>query len=150
MNFASVIRKLIAEKLDINPTKVILSGEISYKHSWHEDGGHSWWSGASEDYYTIYGFTANGLEVLPIRMSRAYSDNGQCLPEGESEPLSEFITRTGIMPHIIVVDHTGKQYGESGENFREVTVFTTASYTEYIEKVNWEDEARWKKWLNNA
>lgn len=145
------MRNIVSSILDIDARKVELSGTIDPETSWGEDGGHSWWDGAAEDYFTVYGFNPkDGLVALDIQMSYAYSQNGEPQPEGESETLSEFMARDTREFIFFVVDHTGKNYGESGERFRQVTVFKAPDFQAYWNRVNNEDVARWSKWLNEG
>lgn len=147
-NAASILREIVSRVIDYPAHKIKLSGEIQPDHSWHEDAGHSWWRGASEDYFTIYGFSPEeGLTQMDIRMSRAYSQNGQRQPEGESETLAEYCKRTETNPIFIVQAHSGKEYGDSGEEFYEVTIFKTPDFAQYWAELEEKDTARWENWL---
>ena len=147
---ANILRNIVSSIVKVDARNVILSGELKPDTSWHEDRGHSWWGGASEDYYSIYGFNPQqGLIKLNIIMSCAYSRNGERQPEGESETLAEYLQRTNQLNTYVffVEDHSGKEYGDNGEQFRYVSLFKAPDFKEYWSKVTNEDIQRWGKWL---
>lgn len=147
-NAATILREIVSRVLNYPAHKIVLAGEIQPDHYWRENGGHSWWIGASEDYYKIFGFTPEkGLTPMDIKMSYAFSCNGESQPEGDYETLAEYCKRTGDNPVFIVQDHSGKEYGESGEEFRIITLYKTPDFQEYWNQVNEADVQRWAEWL---
>lgn len=149
-----VVREVISRLLNVNARTIQLSEEpISPDFIPQNDCGHSWWGGATEHYDTLsgYSFEKGLVRFEDIRREYQYSQNGDCYNEA-GEKLHEYFERVGIAANefqFIVLEFSGKEYGETGNRYDGVTIYKCPDFKSHWEKLEAADLERWEKWLNN-
>ena len=159
---AGVMRNLVSSIFKFRPEFIELKGEISPDFIPVEDRGHSWWSGAAEQYDSIWGFspetgfiriaggsrTEGWTKDSSTMLSReySYSNNGDVTHEEgcaiKYHPQAdEFL--------FFIIHSYGKEYGDTGEDFETLSVYKAPNFKEHFDKIEKEDIVRWEQWLNS-
>lgn len=138
---ATLIRNLVASKLNCDPTEVVLSGEISPDYiattSKHTSFNCSW-----EHETTLYAMYKDKFE--PVKeVEDCTSTNGHETSHEVGIPLYKV---EGINDAILFVEVSA-----SASNYwiQEVRVYKPADFAGKLSQVTAKDIARWENWLNH-
>ena len=158
---ASILRNIVGSVFPVKTHNVILSGEISPKHVFQLDCGHSWWHGAAEQADSVWGFdpktgfkAITGLskeykditEFYEWTLGREYSfsNNGEI----EYQSGDKLCDLPGIEKFVFfLVNSQGKGYGESAESFDTWTLYKAPNFTQKWAEIEEADVQRWNEWL---
>ena len=151
---AKIVREILSRLLNVNARTIELADEpISPDFVPQNNCGHSWWHGASEHYDLVsgYSFELGLTKFEDINREYSYSQNGEMYHQ-KGESLHEFFERKGISPEtfqFIIVQCSGKEYGETGEQYSGVKIYKCPDFKSHWAALEAADLERWEKWLNN-
>lgn len=145
---AQIVRQLAEIKAGIPACKIQLMGAIEPTFTLDQNGGHSWWSGASHNTDTLFGFNPETGFVLldDMKGNYAYSDNGTPYSE-EGETLTEYLERKGGNYLFYLLHKEGKEYGENGDYYDTWYLYKGFNLAEHLSALNTADVARWEAWI---
>lgn len=152
MTTAKAFRSLVAKMVDVNPRYIYLAKEpISPNFIPNDDYGHSW-AEMGSDHDEIFGINLNVPECkqLHIRKNYSYSQNGD-KEERDGEELQQYLERTGESYELFLVHNWGVEINGSnrvrGQDYDTWTLYKSADFKTYFQKVELEDIERWDEWM---
>lgn len=152
MTTTKAIRNLVAKLANVHPAEIQLS-EIPLSPDFvpQNNCGHSWWGGAEEEYDTIFGVSLanNVCKKLRIEAEYHFSENGS-VSHSEGQELAKYLAESKEHYEMFLVNHSGKEYGDEGEEYNYWRLYKSPNFPEYWKGVNEEDIKRWENWINDA
>lgn len=151
MTSTKAIRNLVAKLANVHPSEIQLSEKpLSPNFIPQNNCGHSWWGGAEEEYDKIFGVSlANNIcKELDILAEYHYSENGSSM-HSDGQELAKYLAENKEHYEMFLVNHSGKEYGDEGEEYNYWMLYKSPNFTEYWKNVNKEDVKRWENWLND-
>ena len=148
------VREILSRLLNVNARTIELSEEpISPEFIPQNDCGHSWWDGATKHHETVmgYSFEKGLVRFEDIKREYQFSQNGDVYHEA-GETLHEYFERKGIPTdefQFIVVQYSGKAYGETGERYEGMTIYKSPDFKSHWQQLEAADLQRWEKWITN-
>lgn len=157
---AKILREIVSRVFDVKASRIKLSGEISPEFIPQYDRGHSWWSGASSQEDTVFGFDPKigfrivaggynaeknfGVHFADNTISREYqySDNGSVQHEA-GQKLAEL---PDADHYILFLVHS-EGYGDEAEWYSEWTLYKAPNFAAHWAEIDAADVQRWEEWL---
>lgn len=149
MTTTKAIRNLVAKMANVHPSEIQLSeNPLSPAFVPQRNCGHSWWGGAEEQYDRVFGISlANSVcEELKIETEYHFSENGSSR-HSEGQELAKYLAESGENYEMFLINHSGKEYGDEGEEYNYWMLYKSTDFSEYWKNVNMEDVKRWEEWI---
>lgn len=151
MTTTKAIRNLVAKLANVHPSEIQLSeNPLSPNFVPQNNCGHSWWGGAEEEYDRVFGISLanNVCKELEIETEYHFSENGSSR-HSDGQELAKYLSETGESYDMFLVNHSGKEYGDEGEEYNYWMLYKSPNFAEYWKNVNEEDVKRWENWIND-
>lgn len=147
---ASILRELVASIFKIKATSVILSGVISpyYIQSENNSSGGMWSENSSN---ILWGFNSQKGFICLSEYSKKFFNDGHDGPL-HSEGGIKLIDIPEVDSYIFFVEVKEEGYSCPSNNEDRFgvsyTLFKSANFADYRDKINNQDIVRWEQWIN--